>query len=54
MGKVNPDELRQIGAEVEAIKIGHPDLLRQEPEIANHLNEAQAKAMEKYKEVVND
>ena len=49
--KINPDELRQIGAELEAVTIGHPDVLKAEPEIAQHIDAAKEKAMQKYKEV---
>lgn len=49
--KLDPDELRQIGAELEAVKLGHPDLLKREPDIAKHLDAAQETAMQKYEEV---
>lgn len=50
--KIDPEELRQVGAELEAIRIGHPDVLKAEPEIAGHIDVAKEKAMQKYKEVM--
>lgn len=51
MNKLNPDELRQVGAELDQVIQGHHDLLDAEPKIKKNIEDARDEAQRKYKDI---
>ena len=49
--KIDPDELRQVAAELDAVMVGHPQVLDAEQNIKQNITEARDEAIQKYRKV---